>query len=126
MADVPPAAADLIARFPPFAAVPTATIASALAEAATRVDDTWTAGDYVLGVLLYAAHVLTLDGQGTSAEAALGAAGALGFSSLRAGSLALERGAVSGSDAGGVLAATTYGRRFLALLRVNQPSILVP
>ena len=33
---------------------------------------TWTPGDYPLGVMLYAAHVLTLDGFGTGAEAALG------------------------------------------------------
>ncbi len=126
MAYVPPVAADLVARFPTFAAVPTATITTALDDAAARVDDTWTAADYALGLMLYAAHSLTLDGQGTSAEAALGAAGALGFSSLKSGALSLDRGAGTGAGADNVLAATTYGRRFLALLRVNQPSILVP
>lgn len=121
-----PVAADLVARFPTFAAVPAGTIALALAEAALRVDTTWTAGDYPMGVLLYAAHLMTMDGLGTGAEAALGAAGALGFSSLRAGSLSLDRRAVAGDDAGNLLAETTYGRRFLALLRINQPSVYVP
>ena len=121
----PPVAADLVARFPTFAAVPTATLASVLAEAAARVDTTWTSGDYTLGVLLYAAHTLTLDGQGTSAEAALGAAGALGFTTLRSGSLSLVRGA-STPPTQSALALTTFGRRFLALLRVNQPAVLVP
>lgn len=121
-----PAAADLVARFPTFAAVPAGTIASALAEAAVRVDTTWTAGDYPMGVMLYAAHVMTMDGLGTGAEAALAAAGALGFSGLRAGGLSLERRGTAGDEAATALAETTYGRRFLALLRVNQPSVYVP
>lgn len=126
MAVSPPIAADLVGRFPTFAAVPTATVSAALAEAAIRVDGSWTAGDYPLGVMLYAAHVLTLGGQGTSAEAALAAAGALGISTFRAGSLELERRPVTGADAGNLLTETTYGRRFLTLLRANQPAVLVP
>lgn len=126
MAATSPTAADLVARFPTFAAVPTAAVTAALAEAGTRVDARWTAGDTALGTMLYAAHLLTLDGQGTSAEAALAAAGALGISTFRAGSLALERRPVTGADAGNLLTETTYGRRFLALLRANQPAVLVP
>lgn len=122
----PPTAADLVGRFPTFAAVPAATVTAALAEAGARVDASWTAGDYPSGVMLYAAHILTLDGQGTSAEAALAAAGALGISTFRAGSLELERRPVTGADAGNLLTETTYGRRFLALLRANQPAVLVP
>lgn len=121
-----PASADLVGRFPTFAAVPAATVTAALAEAGARVDATWTTSDQVLGTVLYAAHVLTLDGQGTSAEAALAAAGALGISRFRAGSLELERRPATGRDAGNLLTETTYGRRFLALLRVNQPAVLVP
>ena len=126
MAVSPPTAADLVGRFPTFAAVPAVTVAAALAEAAIRVDASWTAGDYPMGVMLYAAHVLTLDGQGASAESALAAAGALGFATLRAGSLELGRRAVTGPDTGNLLTETTYGRRFLALLRANQPAVLLP
>ena len=121
----PPTPSDLITRFPAFAAVDPAVLAVALTEAGTRVDTTWTNGDAPLGLMLYAAHVLTLDGQGTGAEAALGAAGALGVSTLRAGSLHLERAAPA-DKATSMLAETTYGRRFLALLKVNQPAVLVP
>lgn len=119
---VSPTPADLITRFPAFADVATETLQAALSEAATRVDSTWTAGDAPLGAMLYAAHVLTLDGFGTGAEAALGAAGAFGFQSLAAGSLSLARRGAPGT----VLTETTYGRRFLALLKVNQPAVLVP
>ncbi len=121
----PPTAIDFTARFPAFAAVDPGVLAAALAEAATRVGTTWTPGDYPLGVMLYAAHILTLDGQGSGAEAALGAAGGLGFTTLRAGSLHVERAAPAGKGAS-ALADTTYGRRFLALLTVNQPAVLVP
>lgn len=121
---MPPTPADFLTRFPTFAAVATDVLASALTEAATRVDSTWTASDLPLGIMLYAAHVLTLDGFGTGAEAALGAAGAFGFQSLQAGSLTLGRKAGDGS--GSILSETTYGRRFLALLKVNQPAVLVP
>ena len=121
----PPTPTDFTTRFPAFSAVDLSMIAAALAEAATRVDATWTTGDAPLGLMLYAAHVLTLDGQGTGAEAALGAAGALGFTTLRAGGLQVERAGPAGKAAA-VLAETTYGRRFLALLALNRPAVLVP
>lgn len=122
-----PAPADLAARFPAFAAVPTAALAQAIAEAQTRVDTSWLPGDYTVAILLLAAHTLTLDGLGTGAEAASAAAGMLGYASLRSGALSLDRqrpprGAVEPS----ILAETTYGRRFLALLKVNRPAVLVP
>ena len=120
---MPPTPTDLIARFPAFAGVATSTLQAALTEAAIRVDSTWTLGDAPLGTMLYAAHVLTLDGFGSGAEAALGAAGAFGFQSFEAGSLSLAR---RGAPPGSVLNETTYGRRFLALLKVNQPAVLVP
>jgi hypothetical protein len=118
---IPPVAADLVARFPTFAAVPEAAVTGALAEAGVRVDATWTESDYALGIMLYAAHLLTLDGLGTGAEAALGAAGALGFTSFKSGALLLDRAPTAASE----MAATTYGRRFSALLRLNQPAVFI-
>ena len=122
-----PAPADLAARFPAFAAVPPAALAGAIAEAQTRVDTRWLPGDYSIAIMLLAAHTLTLDGLGTGAEAAAAAAGALGFSSMRSGGLSLDRARPPrGAAEPSLLAETTYGRRFLALLKVNQPAILVP
>lgn len=122
-----PAPADLAARFPAFAAVPPATLAQAIAEAQTRVDTGWLPGDYAIAILLLAAHGLTLDGLGTGAEAASAAAGTLGFAALRSGGLSLERQRPPrGAPEPSILAETTYGRRFLALLKVNRPAVLVP
>ena len=67
---------------------------------------------------------MTLDGFGTGAEAAAAAAGALGFQSMRSGSLSLDRRQAAGaSHEPSILHETTYGRRFLALLKVNQPPV---
>lgn len=119
---------DFTSRFPSFLAVAPNALSAALAEAAIRVDTRWTAGDYPLGIMLYAAHVLTLDGLGTGAEAALAAAGASGFQSMRSGSLQFEREAAPDGRSAprSDYERTTYGRRFLALLRVNQPAAFVP
>ena len=122
-----PTAADLAARFPAFAAVAPATLAQAIAEARTRVDETWLPADRTIALMLLAAHGLTLDGFGTGAEAASAAAGALGFTGMRSGSLSLERQrSPRGAAEPSLLAETTYGRRFLALLKVNKPAVLVP
>ena len=54
-------------------------------------------------------------------------AGALGFTAMRSGTHSLERQTASAvGGKAGVIAETTYGRRFLALLKVNQPAVLVP
>ena len=124
MTYVVPAAADLAARFPGFAAVDPAVVAAAIAEAQGRVDETWLPGDYTIAIMLLAAHTMTLDGLGTGAEAASAAAGALGFQSLRSGPLGLDRKVARRSDpAPSMLTETTYGRRFQALLKINQPAV---
>ncbi|MGE7415445.1 DUF4054 domain-containing protein [Methylobacterium tarhaniae] len=127
MAWTEPTAADLRARFPAFAGVADAAIALALAEALAQVDDTWPDAIRTSGALLYAAHVLTLDGQGGGVEAEIAKAGALGFTSFRSGSLSLDRGAAAGGGSGSSdpLEQTSYGRRFLELVRARFPGVLV-
>lgn len=121
-----PAPADLKARFPALAGVADAVIAVALAEAQGRVDRSWPENDYQPALLLYAAHVLTLDGHGTGAEAEMARAGASGFQSMKSGSLSLDRGDGFSATAGGSdLAQTGYGRRFLEMVRRNFPPVLV-
>ncbi|MGK9234530.1 DUF4054 domain-containing protein [Inquilinus limosus] len=118
-----PTPAELKARFPGFAAVADAVLQTALDEAALQVGDDWaSAADIRLGRLLLAAHILTLDGQGSGAEAAAVAAG--GFRRMRSGTLELERS--DAADAGpGALDSTGYGRRFLELMRRNVPAVAV-
>lgn len=117
----PPTYAQFKARYPRFAAVPEATYDAFLPEALRQVDRTWTEADYQPAVMLYTAHLLTLEGLGTGAEAQVNAQGAGGFKVMRSGSLTLER--FSGKDGGAAssdpLDATSYGGQFKALRRQN-------
>lgn len=108
-------------RFPAFADVSDETVQSVLDEATARtVAGSWTSStDYDLAIMLYTAHTLTLDGQGTSTEAQLA-----GFKRLRIGSLELER-QDAGSTSFGSMSSTSYGQRYLQLVRLNFPPVLV-
>lgn len=118
MAYTAPTAAQFKASFPAFAGLDDAVVQSALDEAADMVDDTWVSqAAFTSGRMLYTAHVLTLNGLGTSTESQL-----LGFSSIKMGPLELSRERGSQSDAGS-LSSTSYGTRFLALMRRNIPAI---
>ncbi len=115
--------ADLKARFPHFAAVADPVVQTALDEAALLVGADWASTpDARLGRLLLAAHILTLDGQGSGAEAAAAASG--GFRRMRSGVLELERSDAADA-APGVLGSTGYGRRFLELMQRNVPAVTV-
>lgn len=120
MAYVVPTPADLQKRFPVFAGVDNDVVQTAITEATRRVDVSWTEGDYNLALMLLAAHYLILDGQGTGQESQAFLNGAGEFKSMSSGSLSLTRfdrpleGYTSPYDA------TSYGRRFRELLRMNK------
>lgn len=120
---VSPTASDLKTRFPAFNGVDNGIVTSALGEAARMVDQTWTEGDFALAQMLYACHVMTLDGQGATAEAGVLADLPPGMKRVKAGGSEMERfGSVSSggdSDASGLLA-TSFGQRFARLLRLNM------
>lgn len=118
MAFTAPTAADFKSRFPRFVALLDTTVDIALGEAARMVDDTWTSqADFTLGRMLYAAHILTLDGHGPGAEAQAAQAGTLDFKVMKSGALTLER--FDRDEAAG-LSVTDYGRRFAELLYKNR------
>ena len=121
MALTAPTVDSFRARFPAFADVQDGVITSALTEASRQVDETWTEDDFAMGRMLYAAHVLTMDGHGNGAEAEMARAGTLGVSSMSSGSLSLawRDGGVS------LLSTTSYGRRFRAYLRRNGYGVAV-
>lgn len=127
MAWAPPTPIGFKARFPVFAAAPDDAVQGALDEAALRVDETWVSeADFRLGRMLYAAHILILDGLGAGAESEAAAAGAAGFKVMKSGTLTLERFDSGGAGQGGsILSTTSYGQRFLELQRMNIPAIAV-
>lgn len=127
MAWTAPTPTEFKARFPAFDAVDDDVVLSAIGEAGMQVDDTWVSeADYRLGIMLLTAHILTLDGLGTGAEAQSAASGALGFKTMKSGGLSLERFSAADNGAGDdVLSLTTYGRRFADLLKRNIPAVAV-
>lgn len=110
--------ADLKALFPAFAAVANEAVQAWLDRAARIVTDAWPEADRKHGKMLLASHYMTVHGLGTGAEAAMAAAGASGFKSMRSGSLSLDRGDTSGTDRMGEYGTTQYGRQFWPLLRI--------
>jgi hypothetical protein len=120
MAYVAPTPAELKSRYPAFANVDDAVVQSALDEAARQVDESWTEGDFATAQMLYACHVMTMNG-------VLSGAGGIqlaSFRSIRSGALTLERGTVNGDD-GSWLSGSEYGRRFLTLRRQNKGGMRV-
>ncbi|WP_084398281.1 DUF4054 domain-containing protein [Henriciella aquimarina] len=114
-----PADADTFkARFPAFATVDDAVIEDALDRARRVVDSSWMADDRQEAESLHAAHELTMDGLGATREAQL-----QGFRRLKLGSLELERES-SGSASSSTYNLTTYGKRFLAILKRNHPAVI--
>lgn len=120
-----PTPADFIAIFPAFTSVPDAQIQAWIDRAARMHDASWTEGDYTFGVELLTAHYLALQGLGASADATAAATGTAGYQTIRSGQLTLQRftpGTTNGDD-GSMYSQTSYGRQWLALLRLNKPAI---
>lgn len=105
-----PTATEFKARFPVFNSVLDANVTTALLEASRMVSESWEEADYDLGAMLYAAHILTLDGFSSSSSSEM-----QGFRRVRVGPVELEATAESASF--GELRSTQYGIRFEALRR---------
>lgn len=120
MAYTQPDAAALKARFPRFDQVADATIEIYLTDARRNVDASWCEDDRALSEMLLAAHNLTLEGLGSGTESELAAEGLGDLKSLRSGSLQFTKSDASMDAAAGTYGSTTYGRRYLQLLKSNR------
>lgn len=115
-----PTVADLVARYPAFAAVPISTAETYIADAARdRVDTSWSATDYGPAILAAAAHEMALFGLASQSEVAGYAAA--GVTSVRSGNFqaSFSADAVKRASAGG-LDATPYGQAYKRLLKRNK------
>lgn len=109
----------LKAAFPSFAAVADDTVAYWITRAQRSVDASWTEDDRQMGEMLLAAHLMTLQGLGTGAEASAAAEGTGDYKTIRTGSVTLERFDRTSDAAQGQLGSTSYGRQFATLARQN-------
>ena len=117
-----PTVADFRARFPSFATTSDEEIQIAIDDASDMVDETWLEKDFQKAILFLAAHYLTI----SSAEVA----GAIGdeqtIASESFGPISVSYAKTeTGSGNGSSFATTGYGRRYLELLGLNFPAILV-
>lgn len=119
MAFIAPTAADIRAAFPEFADVGDGPINAALAEAALAVDTTWSEASFQIARMLYAAHVMVLDGLGSSATAEVFLDSPNGLKMRKAGDTVEEffGPATASSASEAWFGQTNFGRRFYRIMR---------
>lgn len=127
MTYAPPDKATFLALFPSFAAVEAAAYAF-WSDRAGRIIDPMQdclGADTDLAAMLVTAHLLTLQGIGTGAEAEMAAQGASGFKSIKSGTITLERSDSTSATAMGEYGATSYGVQVWPMLRacVSGPRV---
>lgn len=120
MAYTQPDADQLQSTFPKFAAVDDAVIETWLTEARRDVDSSWCEDDRAMAEMLLAAHLMTLEGLGTGAEAEANAGGMAGLKSVKSGTFQFSRADSETESAAGTLGSTSYGRRYLEKLEKNR------
>jgi hypothetical protein len=127
MAYEAPTAAELKARHPAFNSVLDATVTAALTEAARMVDESWTEGDFKAARMYYAAHLMVLDGLGDSKEAKISGLVLSGLTSIKIANLSVGFGKAKDGKSKTLptLMTTSYGQRFVDLLRLNKPAVVV-
>jgi len=115
-------------KFPTFSGVGNPTIQAAIDEASASVDQSWIEADSQPAILYLAAHIMAADGvlfDGLGAAGGMIAAGQV--SEAKVGDAMVKLGGASGGTGGGSsasgYASTPYGKRYLELLRRNQPAI---
>lgn len=115
-----PTAADLIARYPAFAAVAVETINVHLADAAASdVDTTWAEADYAPAIAAAAAHRMALLGIGESSEVQKYARA--GVTGIRTGNFSANFSDAKVAKASGDgFDATPYGHAYKVLLKKNK------
>lgn len=120
MAYSAPTKDQFIAIFPAFAAVADEAYAFWSARAGRIVEpmQACLGDDADLAAMLLTAHLLTLQGIGTGAEAEMAAQGASGFKRIKSGTIELDRGdaASIGADMG-EYGATSYGQQVFPMLK---------
>lgn len=142
MALTPPLASVFTGRYPEFSSVGAGLLNAVLAEAPSYVDESWLSGDQQQAMMLYAAHVLAVEGEPARSNAvANGTAAASqspaltgGVDSVKVGDVAIKYGSNNGGASSGAagfdgaddaFASTVYGQRFLMLRDRSFATVLV-
>lgn len=129
MAWTPPTVEEFKIRFPEFATVADETVQAVLDEAVGDVGPSWIERDRTPGVLHLAAHLLAVSGSGGLGAGGGGAAVTGAIKRRTVGDTTTEFTGISGgSSTGGQLdyyRSTSYGVRYLSIMRRNFPAVAV-
>jgi hypothetical protein len=115
------------ARFPVFDTFEDAQVTAILAEATGRVDVSWREVDYAPAIMYLTAHMLATDNSQAGDSIVIGGTGEGDIASESFGGMSVayrQRDSSTASDFVKDFERTEYGRRYLALLRVNFPPIV--
>jgi hypothetical protein len=128
MAYTPPSADDFVARFPVFSDKEPAQVQAVLDEALGQVDQTWREADYRPAVMYLTAHLIAIDNSQEDDLINVGNTGPGDVVSESFGGLSVSyqrNSRPATSELTQEYGQTSYGRRYLALLRANFPAIAV-
>lgn len=124
-----PTAAELKTRYPEFDGVGDGLVAAVITEASAMVDDSWVLEDQKPAIMVYAAHLLSVEGYPARAvnpgSFNPGTAGRE-IVARRVGDVSVQYAQSSSPGGSGLIASlgtTVYGRRFAQLLKLNAPAI---
>lgn len=127
MAWTPPTVEEFKTRYPAFADVADATVQATLDEAVGDVGESWIESDRTPAVLALTAHLLASQGLGVGAGG--GGAAIVGTVKRRkVGDVEVEFAGSGGKSTGGSLdiyRTTSYGLRYLQLMRRSFPAVAV-
>jgi hypothetical protein len=125
---VDPDLAMFRARFPVFADSPDAQITLILAEAVSKVDQTWREADYQPAILYLAAHLLATDDSQVDDLVVVGDTGSANIASESFGGMSVSYAKNSATSLNAFVnefSTTVYGKRFLTLVRANFPGMVL-
>lgn len=120
-----PTVDDFTTRFPIFENYDEDQIQSCIDEASRGVDTCWVEGDYQPAIMYLAAHLLATDASQTTDAVIGGASGAIASESFGPMSVSYGSAPTDSLATSGEFGSTSYGRRYLSLLRINKPPVVV-
>jgi hypothetical protein len=123
MAYDPPTYAEFIARFPIFdnqITWPQEMVEAVIVEATNNIDTSWREVDYKPAIMYQTAHILSIDSAAEGQEPSVGPQTFLSGESFAGMSMSYSQ--VQGGTLGSseIWGSTSYGRRYLDLLRKNK------
>jgi len=112
-------------RFPVFSEADEAQIQTLLTEASASVDESWAEADFQPAIMYLAAHLLATDSSQEGDDVGAGGDGTIASESFNGMSVSYVRpNGVSGGAFTSEYGGTSYGRRYLNLLKRNKPAVV--